>query len=906
MIWYSCTIFLSAFLLFAVQPLMGKFILPWFGGGAGIWTVCLLFFQCVLLVGYCYAHLVSSRLSVKKQVLLHIAALAISVLLLPIAPDSSWKPMGSEDPTRTILFLLAVHVGVPFALLAATGPLLSRWFSHSFAGRLPWRLYALSNAGSLLALITYPFIVEPFLALPMQVGLWSLGYGVFVLACAGCAWRFSRAGKSIEAESFVATEFQLPSDDSILEPGSEPSPRNSAMLLWLVLAAVASVMLLATTRQISQDLAVIPLLWVLPLAIYLLSFILCFGHDRWYRRWTFMPLLVVGTLAVAYIMSEELTLNIWIQISTYSLTLFAACMVCHGELVRLKPGAHHLTRFYLVVGAGGALGGILVAVVATYFFNDLWEYHLGLLASCFLAAIFVLRYNPPKCAVVASSTQIPKVEEARKLDGRKKRRRKNKKILEQKSALTQPHSSWIWGGAVVLLLTITVVLAWNINLRQTKSFASSRSFFGVTHILHTVDNIRIMEHGRTIHGAQSPNRSGRKIPTTYYERDSGLGIALAEYRRLQNESGNTGNDALGTDGPIEKSLRIGAIGLGVGTIAALVQTGDNLRFYEIDPNVERLAREYFTYLDDSAAAVDIVLGDARIMLEHEAQKGEFQNFDVLVVDAFNSDAVPMHLLTREAMRLYAAHLNPRGLVAFHVTNRHLNLGAVVRGLAVDADQEALRLSTVGSGPVALSADWVFVTKNPAFLESETIRLAATEWVDTEPLPILWTDEYASLWSAVLATEGEAIGKWESAPNSGRFAIDRAHLIEPADIRKIRNLGRKLYHETAGETAIVVTTVPGRPTIRGEMVPPMAYLEKLYADYALDRPGKVTGILLLVSVADDLTFIRLPEGWPDNLREQILKVVSTMMFEGTAVSDFSDRLVRGIEAIDLLIRNFRSS
>ena len=897
MIWYNCTIFLSAFLLFALQPLMGKYILPWFGGGAGIWTVCLLFFQCVLVAGYCYAHLLSSRLGVKRQVLVHIAALAISVLLLPIAPDPSWKPMGSAHPTQKILLLLAVHVGVPFALLAATGPLLSRWFSHSFFGPSPWRLYALSNAGSLLALISYPFFVEPFLALPLQVEFWALGYGVFVVACAGCAWRFSRLDKPLEVEGFDAPESQLPSADAILESGSQPLPRNSDVLLWLVLSAVASVMLLATTRQISQDLAVIPLLWVLPLGIYLLSFILCFGYDRFYRRWIFMPLLVAGILAAANVMSETLLLtagHIGIQVTTYSLTLFAACMVCHGELIRIKPGAHQLTRFYLFVSVGGALGGIFVAVIAPYLFSDLWEYHLALLASCLLAAI-VHRHNPSQWAVVASGARVTKAEESGKFGGHKNRRRESSGTFEQKSAPIHRYSAWVWGGGLTLLVTIGVVLAGDVYRKQTTSFASSRSFFGITHILRTDDNVWIMKHGRTIHGAQSADETERKIPTAYYERDSGLGIALAEYRRLRTESG--------IDGRNEKTLTIGVIGLGVGTIAALAQAGDSVRFYEIDPTVERIAREYFTYLDESAAAVEVVLGDARIMLEQEARAGELQNFDLLVIDAFNSDAVPIHLLTREAMRLYGSHLNSRGVMAFHVSNRYLNLGAVVRGLAVDANQEAVRLMTVGS---TLSANWVFVSNNPAFLESETIRLAATEWDDTEPVPILWTDEYASLWSAAVATEGEAIGKWESAPSSGRFAIDKAHLIEAADIRTIRNLGRKLYHDTGGETAIVVTTVPGMPVVEGKSVSPMVYLEKLYADYELDPPGRGAGILLLVSVADDLTFIRFPKEWPGSLQDQIAKTVATMMFQGTAVNDFSARLLRGIEAIDLLIRNFRTS
>ena len=460
-----------------------------------------------------------------------------------------------------------------------------------------------------------------------------------MLACAGCTWRSIHTGEPVAAiKSSVATTSALSSNDPSLRSDPGASAHNADMLLWLVLAAVASVMLVATTRQISQDIAVVPLLWV-------------------------MPLLTIGTLAIAYIISRELFLNIWIQIAGYSLTLFTACMVCHGELVRLKPATQYLTRFYLIIGAGGALGGTLVAVVAPWVFDDLFEYHLGLFAACLLAGFVVLRDN-------------------------------------------QSHKRWKWIGAVMLLLAIAGGLAGDIHLKQNKAFASTRSFFGITHILHNPPALRVVQHGRMIHGAQSPRVNGRKIPTSYYERNSGLGIVLAEYRRLQN------------DQPINKPLRIGVVGLGVGTIAALAQSGDSLRFYEIDSDVERIAREYFSFIDDSAASIDVVLGDARIMLEHEAQKGVFQNFDILIIDAFNSDAVPMHLLTREPMRLYDAHLNPHGLLAFHVSNIHLNLGAVVQGLAADAGQQAIRLSTLGSDPIALSSDWVFATRNSQLLESE--------------------------------------------------------------------------------------------------------------------------------------------------------------------------------------------
>ena len=328
---YAATIFLSAFLLFAVQPLMSKYILPWFGEGPGVWTACMLFFQCVLLVGYSYAHLISSRLGPSRQAVLHLGALALSLLLLPITLDPSWKPAGAEPPTRHILALLVANIGVPFALLSSTGPLLSRWFSQSFPERSPYRLYALSNAGSLLALLSYPFIVERFLTLRAQAWIWSVGYCAFVLLCGACAWRFGRSGICVAVGISVAGSNTPPSDlASKGEPDSAPG--NTDMVLWLALAASASVMLLATTHQVSQDLAVIPLLWVLPLAIYLLSFILCFDHDWWYKRLLFGPLLAAAALAAVYVMSRDLTLSAWVQISVYLVALFACCMVSHRRV----------------------------------------------------------------------------------------------------------------------------------------------------------------------------------------------------------------------------------------------------------------------------------------------------------------------------------------------------------------------------------------------------------------------------------------------------------------------------------------------------------------------------------------------------------------------------------------------
>jgi len=556
---YAATIFLSAFLLFAVQPLMSKYILPWFGGGPGVWTACMLFFQCVLLVGYSYAHLISSRLGPSRQAVLHLGALALSLLLLPITLDPSWKPAGAEPPTRHILALLVANIGVPFALLSSTGPLLSRWFSQSFPERSPYRLYALSNAGSLLALLSYPFIVERFLTLRAQAWIWSVGYCAFVLLCGACAWRFGRSGTCVAVGISVAGSNTPPSDlASKGEPDSAPG--NTDMVLWLALAASASVMLLATTHQVSQDLAVIPLLWVLPLAIYLLSFILCFDHDWWYKRLLFGPLLAAAALAAVYVMSRDLTLSAWVQISVYLVALFACCMVSHGELARRRPSANYLTRFYLTISTGGALGGVLVAVVAPLVLEDFWEYHLGLTATCLLAMACVQRDFTRNRRRDTERTPIR--------DRAGRRRRDILAKRKQNTASSNPLPWLAWGTTLLLFLTIVAGLVRDVRQDRIRAIDSARSFFGVTHILRT-DKMRLMEHGRSVHGAQFLEPSMRNVTTTYYTRDSGVDIALDEYRRLQGlrediGSGQTQSHSP-TSWPHSTTLRIGVIGLGAGT-----------------------------------------------------------------------------------------------------------------------------------------------------------------------------------------------------------------------------------------------------------------------------------------------------------------------------------------------------
>jgi len=485
---FGLTIFLGAFLLFQVQPLIARHILPWFGGGTGIWTACMLFFQIVLLAGYAYAHLLTSRVAPRKQVLVHFCALAVALPFLGIAPGATWKPTGEESPTLHILALLLTHIGVPFAVLSATSPLLTKWFNGLWPEKNPYRLYALSNAGSLLALFSYPFVVEPALRLSEQASWWAVGFVAYIVACAACA-NHVRRRSPVSAAKHEAHKLTL------AEKGDTPT------LLWLALAATGSILLLATTNRISQDLAVTPFLWVLPLGIYLLSFIITFDHERWYRRGLFMPLLAAASLGVVWMLNRDADLKIWHQVAMYSTMLFAGTMVCHGELVRSRPAAEHLTRFYLVVSLGGAVGGIAVAGFAPLIFPDYWEFPFAMCATGVLAMISVYQ--------------------------------------EHDLALSLRVRRGLWGVGIAALLTVAGGLFWSTIQSFENTVAIKRTFFGVVRVRRTeatVGPLLTMLHGRISHGSQFVETDKRKIATTYFGIDSGVGVAIREYRRTRHRN----------------------------------------------------------------------------------------------------------------------------------------------------------------------------------------------------------------------------------------------------------------------------------------------------------------------------------------------------------------------------------
>jgi hypothetical protein len=668
------TIFLSAFLLFQVQPMIGRYVLPWFGGGPAVWTNCMLFFQVMLLAGYAYAHWLGSARNRKLQSRVHIALLAVSLVFLPIAPRADlWKPASSDDPSGHILLLLAATVGVPYVLLSSTTPLLQRWFHLTREGESPWRLYALSNFGSLLALLSYPFVFEPFLRLRTQTLIWSVLYVVFVVLCEWTAWRVAAISPAAEP---IETEV-----DSGL------SLRD--VLLWLALSACGSILLLATTNQISQEVAVSPFLWIAPLSIYLLTFILTFESDRWYHRGLFAAAAGVLAPITCAVVGATVAVSLWTQLGVDLAALFVTCMVCHGELARSKPSPRHLTAFYLTVSAGGAMGGVFAALIAPRVFTEFSEYPMALAAACLLGFLGWLRSG----ALVQWTSR--------------------------NFAVRLPLMALLFGGVTSIVAGVTSV---------QPGLENRRNFYGILRVSERTDQngrLRQLTHGRIQHGFEYLDDAKRDRPTSYYGPNSGVAIALEA---------------------LPEPRRVAIVGLGTGTLAAWGRPGDSFRFYEINPAVEAIAQKWFFFLKDSKAQTQVVLGDARVQLERELAAGRAHDFDLIAVDAFSSDAIPIHLLTAECGDIYRQRLAPGGILALHISNRSLDLEPVARGLAQHLGWSARMViglfdSNIGEN----NSRWVVLAEKGETLEKYRIRETLLGLSGPRRSNITWTDDFASLW-----------------------------------------------------------------------------------------------------------------------------------------------------------------
>ncbi len=715
---FGTGVFAGGFLIFLVQPMVGKRIVPWFGGTPGVWTLCLAFYQSALFLGYAYAHLLIARFSPIRQLGIHALLFAIAFAVLPVLPGEAWKPLDSAEPSAQILAMLAANVALPFLLLAATGPLLQSWFASAYPGRSPYSLYALSNFGSMLALLAYPFIIEPRVSLSLNSDLWSWGFALAGVVVLSCSWLALQRGAGTLPASLGTDPLSVAA-----APVRSDAVRR---VLWFSLPACAVVIFMGVTNELCRDVASVPFLWILPLCTYLLTFILCFASARLYPRVALVGLALV--LLVTFVaLGDQSPLSapgsrsntsLYSQVAGYTLLLFVCCMFLHGELYRLRPPPESLTTYYLYISGGGAAGGLFVGLLAPGIFTNYSEFPLGLAAGGIL--ILVAWWRDP--------TSLLRV-------GRFRR-------------------AWVGAAcASVVALLIQVVLqvgGWGEG--QESIVQQRRNFYGVLRVVNQrmwqpPQNQVLLRNGTTGHGFQLIDDDLRSTPTDYYSLISAIGIALSQ--------------------PSPASGRkVGVIGLGVGTLAAYGRKGDHFKFYEIDHDVVELARDagYFSYLSDSQAKIEIVEGDARLSLESELRDGGGEAYDVLVLDAFSSDSIPIHLLTREAFELYGRHLRDEGLLAVHVSTVHLTLSPLVGRLGQSTGLHALFVASGRSNRYfSRGSRWVLLSRKASTLESfKTFALAqrdrlglrhqALRMFSPSPETLadapLWTDDYSDVFGVL--------------------------------------------------------------------------------------------------------------------------------------------------------------
>jgi SAM-dependent methyltransferase len=678
---YSLTVALGAFLLFLLEPLFAKMILPRFGGSAAVWSTCLVFFQSALLLGYYYADVLTRRLNSSRQASAHIALLVVSLALLPIAPHALLSSPSSNYPAFHILVLLTASIGLPFVLLSATSPLIQAWKSRT--GAAAYHLFSISNLASFVALLSFPFLIEPRLSSHRQSQLWSTLYAAFVLLCSLAAWlsRRERVERATAAPPTAAEPVQAIAAKPIAVLASDSTSQSRAWILWLALSACSSVLLLATTNHLTEDVAPVPLLWVLPLALYLLTFTMAFARRSLYSRWLMVRLVAVMLASLGYaIYDPSFTESVQVAVPLFGLGLFVCCLFCHGELARLRPPPERLTAFYLTVAVGGALGAIFVGLIAPLLFAATYEFPLALCFTALAAA-----------AVLWDTAWLAR-------------------------------AFWTIGTAALV-----AVLAYHVHAYEKHSILVVRNFYGGLRVQLHYDWLKrpyhALYHGQIEHGAQSLDPPKSADPITYYARNSGVGIALDFFK--------------------QSSRRIGVVGLGTGTIAAYSKRGDKVRFYEINPLIVKIANGQFSYLKNArtnGADIAIQMGDARLSLAND----DSEKFDVLVIDAFSGDAIPVHLLTREAVALYLQRLKPDGVLAIHTSNTYLDLNPVVKLLADDANIESRLISSDDDARKLIdAADWMLLTRNEDFLlhlDETTLQDA----IDVPPKLQLWTDDYNNL------------------------------------------------------------------------------------------------------------------------------------------------------------------
>ena len=689
MIYFSVTIFTSAFLLFMVQPIIAKQILPWFGGSSAVWTTCMVFFQMILLMGYWYADFVVRKLSKRTQAIFHSVVVVCSLFCLPIIASDAWKPAADTEPSTRILLLLLATVGLPYLLLSTTGPLVQAWFARCYPQAKVYRLFALSNFASLLSLLAYPPLIEPHIDLHSQAWLWSGVYAVYALLIIVSAWHSNR----YEVVGELSDSPAAPSDIVT------KAPTKQDYTLWLLLATLGSVLLLSFTNHITQNIASVPFLWIVPLVLYLVTFILVFdvgssrGKSGWYSRSVFIPLLFALLVITTYGMFDGFasTMNIYLALPLFCILLFVGCMFCHGELASLRPASQFITQFYLCLSIGGAAGGLMVGLIAPLIFNTFAELPLALV-SCGLLASFVMWKTPSP-------------------------------------AITPKFNSILIGCAIALTFSLSWLL-WKEPQTSEETLLLHRDFYGTLRVSETDKNmrpesVRDLYHGVISHGWEHTYEPLRSKPVSYFGPSTGIAKTITFYQQE------------------EPSIRIGILGLGIGILTAYGREADSFRIYELVPAVIDIAKKYFWYLSSSKSKIDYLVGDGRLSLEREPSN----QFHMLSVDAFSSDSIPMHLMTVEALQSYKKQIKKDGAIVYNVTNRLINLAPMVKLIAEQEEMEAILIANRPSEPDLYQTDFVVVTQNKQLI-AELKKSQDYKPIETLPKLKAWNDKYNNLFDVL--------------------------------------------------------------------------------------------------------------------------------------------------------------
>lgn len=683
---YFFSVFVSAFLIFLIQPIISKTILPWFGGGASVWTTCMLFFQFFLLVGYLYAFALTKILGVRSQLVVHFVLLLLSLFLLPHSIADIQNVQISGTPTWAVLKVLFFGLGFPYLILSANTPLMQHWFTTESNGAQPYRLYAISNVGSFLALISYPILIEPFMPLDWQVKSWSFIYWLFVFLV---GWIFVVVVKQ------NSNDRPTNSEQIVI-----PNVGLFRLILWFTLAALGVVMLVSTTNALTQNVPPVPFLWLAPLAIYLLTYVVAFSNLGIYVRKIWLPLFMLLSFVALFIYFIGGQFDIITQLMIYLTILLCGCMICHGELNSLKPQYGNTTLFYLVISAGGVGGSVLVSFVAKNLFDVFVEFPLSVFGVLVLAT----------ASLWWSKNNSEELNKAKVTDVAGKR---------QLSLLAI-------GNGVVALVWLLAFAKLN-HLYQQYDIANARNFYGILSVKDIQQgqvNERRLIDGTTSHGSQSLPLSNSAVPLSYYRPGTGVQLIIEEL------SG-------------DNELQVGIIGLGVGALAAYGRPGDHYTFYELNPLVSDFANKYFSYLHSSQAEVEIRLGDARVSLQKELDLQQQNSFDLLVIDAFSGDLIPTHLMTHEAFLLYQQHIQKQGVLALHISNRHLSLLPVVLQHSESLNMQVMLFDTPGGGKEH-DAQWVVLTNNTQLIQSPNLVSKQTPIIKEQYRKVLWTDDYSSL------------------------------------------------------------------------------------------------------------------------------------------------------------------